>query len=1034
MNRRLQSILKVTAMACIAAAVAGCAASVQQSGTLAELDTVEADLDEIYLEDSLERAAESYRRYLAETEESELTPEAMRRLADLQLEREYGVIAPTSAPTSAAMQAPDTARRAATRDETTGVRVARSSETLESDSEFEARASERETLLSGEEEFVAALPPGEAVEVPSGPLEAIQTYKKILATYPNYEYIDQVYYQMTRAYEELGRTDEAVEVMERLIAEHPGSKYLDEVYFRRGEYFFVRKRYLDAEESYAAITRMGASSGYYELALYKLGWSLYKQEMYEDALHQYLAMLDHRATTGFDFDSIDPDDEEHRVTDTFRVISLSFSNLGDANVVNEYFAEYGHRSYADKIYENLGEFYFAKLRYEDAASVYKSFTGLNPKHRASPYFSMRVIDIYAEAGFPQLVVEAKKEFAATYAIDAGYWSAIDIAQSDEVVGFLKANLEDLANHYHALYQEDALEEQQPENFAEARRWYTQYIASFPQDGDTPPINYQLADLLLENGELLAAALEYERTAYDYAAHEQAAAAGYAAVYAHRQNLELADESAEPAVRQATVASSLRFADTFPDHEQAAVVLGAAADDLYGMQEFTAAIAAAQKLIARYPSADTGLVRSAWTVVAHSSIDIEAYPEAEQAYTNVLGLTNADDESRPAIVDGLAASIYKQGEQSLAAEDYRGAADHFLRIGDVAPGSAIRTAAEYDAAAALIQVADWGRASGVLEAFREEFPEHELNTEATKQLAYVYREDGQIERSAAEHERIAAEADDADLAREALLTAAELYDEVSSVDNAVRVYLAYVEAYPRPLDLAAESRTRLAEIFKETGRVERYFEQLGEIVALDASAGADRSDRSRYLAAMAALVLAERSYEYFTELALTLPFEESLEAKQGRMDEALGNFEALVDYEVAEVTAAATYYIAEIYFGFSLALLESERPGGLSASESLDYDMALEEEAYPFEDRGIEVHEANYELLVSGIYNKWVQKSLNKLAGLMPARYAKSEISGGFVGSLDVYAYRMPIAPEPVEPGTETDSEAEATAQLSEVAR
>ncbi|MDJ0938331.1 MAG: tetratricopeptide repeat protein [Woeseiaceae bacterium] len=1035
---------RLLALAVLLSALAACGVTpVEQSGTLAELDTMEPDIEEVYLEDSLERAAESYRRYLAETQESELTPEAMRRLADLQLEREYGVIGAPAAKTAerqpaerqpaerqaADMQAPEAARRQAATTKSAAANPA-AIESGESDTDFEARASERQALLTNDTDL-AALPPGETATIPAGPLEAIETYQKILATYPNYEYIDQVYYQMTRAYEELGRTDEAVEVMNRLLAEHPGSKYVDEVYFRRGEYFFVRKRFLDAEESYAAITAMGPSSNYYELALYKLGWSLYKQELYEDALHQYLAMLDYRADTGFDFDSIDPDDEEHRVTDTFRVISLAFSNLGDANVVNEYFAEYGHRSYADKIYNNLGEFYFEKLRYEDAASVYKSFIALNPRHKASPYFSMRVIDIYSEAGFPQLVVEAKKEFAGTYAIDAAYWSAIDINESAEVVGFLKTNLEDLANHYHALYQEPALVEEQPGHFAEARRWYGQYIDSFPEDEDTPPINYQLADLLLENGEFNAAALEYERTAYDYAPHEQNAEAGYAAVYAHRQNLEATDEAAQLPVRQAMVASSLRFADTYPDHEQAAVVLGAAADELYGMQDFLPAIAAAEKLIARYPETDPELVRAAWTVVAHSSIDIEAYPRAEEAYINVLALTGEDDESRADIVDGLAASIYKQGEQALDAEDYRAAADNFLRIKDVAPGSAIRTAAEYDAAAALIRLEDWTQASGVLEAFRQEFPEHELNAEATKQLAFVYREDGQTERAASEYERISAEADDPELAREALLTAAELYDEVSSVGNAIRVYLEYVEAYPRPLDYVMESRTRLAAIFRETGDDDRYFAQLDAIVATDADAGADRTDRSRFLAAKAALVLAEQHFEHFAALELTLPFEESLADKQARMDAALNAFEALVDYEVADVTAAATYYIAETYFGFSVALLESERPDGLSASQNLDYDMALEEEAYPFEERGIEVHEANYELLTkSAVYNEWVQKSLDKLAVLIPSRYAKNEISSGFLGSIDVYAYRMPIAPEPVEPGTET----EVTAQLSEGAK
>ena len=69
-----------------------CGSAPVQYGTLAELQTVEADLEEVRLEDGLERAAQSYRRYLAETSENERTPEAMRRLADLQIEQAYGVL------------------------------------------------------------------------------------------------------------------------------------------------------------------------------------------------------------------------------------------------------------------------------------------------------------------------------------------------------------------------------------------------------------------------------------------------------------------------------------------------------------------------------------------------------------------------------------------------------------------------------------------------------------------------------------------------------------------------------------------------------------------------------------------------------------------------------------------------------------------------------------------------------------------------------------------------------------------------------
>jgi tetratricopeptide (TPR) repeat protein len=1004
-----------------AAGLAACATTTQE-GTLAELSSVPADLDEVQLEDGLERAEQSYRRYLEETSESARTPEAMRRLADLQIEQEYGVIGGggviegsgvveiggvTGSSQIVEMAAPDTAapvKQAAMAAPATGP-----VEPTESELEFEERASQRQELLSGGANIDETLPIG-AEPVPAGPREAIETYKKILETYPNYERNDQVLYQMSRAYDEVGEPDEAMAVMDQLVARYPYSKYLDEVYFRRGEYYFVRKKYLDAEDAYGAIIRMGNTSSYYELALYKLGWALYKQEMYEEALHNYMAMLDYRLSIGYDFDEVDEENEEHRVADTFRVVSLSFSNLGGPEVVDEYFAENGQRSYADKIYGNLGEFYFSKLRYDDAASVYKSFIGLNPYHRVAPHFSMRIVEIYGEANFPQLVVESKKEFATRYALDAEYWTRFDVEESPEVVGLLKTNLTDLANHYHALYQEPAFADEQAASFAEASRWYGQFLYSFPADEDTPQINYQLADLLLENENFGEAARQYERTAYDYESHEQASAAGYAAIFAHRENLKVATGARTLEVKKETVASSLRFAETFQDHEQAPVVLGAAADDLYEMKDFHVAIDSAHKLITRYPKSEPDLRRSAWAVVAHSSIDLAEYPDAEYAYTRVLELTPADDESRAAVIDGLAAAIYKQGEQANLLEDYRAAAGHFLRIKELAPTSDIRTVAEYDAAAALMKLSDWAMASGVLEEFRTSHPEHELNTEATKQLAFIYREDGQTERSAAEHERISAEATDPELSREALLTAAELYDEVDVTDEAIRVYQQYVAEYPQPLDIAMETRRRLADIFKAELDYDRYYAQLHEIIDADSRAGPDRTDRSRYLAAKAALVFAEQSYERFAELRLVQPFEESLAEKQLRMDLAMAAFEGLVAYEVADVTAAATFYIAESYFEFSAALLNSERPAGLTEAEKVDYELVIEEEAYPFEERAIEVHQQNFELLAVGVYNPWVQESLDKLSVLMPGRYAKNEISGGFVGSIDTYAYRMPIAP------------------------
>jgi hypothetical protein len=58
-----------------------------------------------------------------------------------------------------------------------------------------------------------------------------------------------------------------------------------------------------------------------------------------------------------------------------------------------------------------------------------------------------------------------------------------------------------------------------------------------------------------------------------------------------------------------------------------------------------------------------------------------------------------------------------------------------------------------------------------------------------------------------------------------------------------------------------------------------------------------------------------------------------------------------------------------------------------------------------------------ELMRSGLYNAWVDRSLGKLAELMPARYAKGEISSGFMGSIHRYAYSTPASQLPPAPAT-----------------
>ena len=456
--------------------------------TLAGLRGAHVDIKEERIDGGLDKAMEGYQRFLQDTPgSSALKPEALRRLADLKIEKEYGLLPdggvarrrnPGSAPNS-----PETAGHPHAQPADPAVSVQH-----ESQADFEKRAG------ALEEE---GAPDSSNLER-RGAREAIALYQRLLTEYPHYEHNDQALYQMSRAYEELGQADLAMKVMERMVRDYPKCQYMDEVQFRRAEYFFTRKRYLDAEDAYQSVVNMGDRSYFYQLALYKLGWTFYKQELYDEALDRYIALLDYKVKTGYDFAQTKDKMEKKRIDDTFRVISLCFSNLGGPKTAAEYFAKHGAKSYEDGIYSNLGEFYFDKRRYADAVATYNAFVSQNPYHRKAPDFQMRVIDIDIAGGFPSLVIDAKKEFSRTYGLKAPYWKQYKPEDRPEVLSWLKTNLTDLAKHYHSLYQNKEEAKNKDRNFEEAMHWYREFLASFPPDPDSPAVNYLLADLLSEN--------------------------------------------------------------------------------------------------------------------------------------------------------------------------------------------------------------------------------------------------------------------------------------------------------------------------------------------------------------------------------------------------------------------------------------------------------------------------------------------------------------------------------------------------------
>jgi tetratricopeptide (TPR) repeat protein len=904
--------------------------------TIASLGKRPVKLDDTPLSSSEVQAISAYRSFLDTGDDSDSRPQAMRRIADLNLEREEMPQAVQAAPATGSLQSP------------------------------QAR-------------------------------ESIELYRNVLSLYPDRADNDSVLYQLARAYELDGQPQASLDTLAELVQRHPKSSYVQEVQFRRGEILFEQRDYHGAEQAYHAVIVSGADSPFYRQSLYKRGWCFFKLSMPEESLDAFMALLD-LALLDDVADSVQLDHlsraEREQVEDTLRVVSLNFSYGEGADGVAQYFDSHGARHYEYIIYDNLGRLYLQKERYNDAAQTFQAFVTQNPVHRLAPGFQMRVIETYQQGNFPTLVLESKKALVDQYNLQSEYWQHYSPQNNPQVLEFLKLAMTDLSRHYHALAQKD----KRPQDYQQAVHWYRVYLGSFREDAAAAQMNFLLAELLFESGNYQQAAREYEITAYDYADHENAAAAGYAAVLAYDKQEQQLTGSAQQAWHQQSIEHAIRFASTFPQHPQAMAVLTRSSEQLLASGDLARAVQIAQTVIDSGQASATQQ-RVAWTVQAHAFFEQQDYLQAEAAYQQVRQRMSRNDKEYTNINERLAASIYKQGESAQAAGETAAAVAHFQRVGTVTPTASIVATAEFDAAAGLLSLQQWSQAAVVLDRFRSEYPNDPRQDEVTRRLATAYLAEEQPLQAAREFERIGNGHEDPTLRREALWQAAELYTEADQPNAAVTAYQQYIRQFPQPVEQAIEARQHIATHYAALDNLAEQQRWLAEIIQADRQAGTQRSDRTRYLAARAQLALAEQAHEHYRRVQLVLPLQQSLARKKRLMESAVQQYEQAAGYQVAEVTTAATYQTAQIYAQLGVALLESQRPATLGGEALEQYNILLEEQAYPFEEQAIALHETNAQRIESGLYNAWVEKSLQQLARLVPARYAKLERGAPYVTAL-----------------------------------
>ena len=823
-------------------------------------------------------------------------------------------------------------------------------------------------------------------------LSSIEHYKTYLRTYAGHEKNDLIYYQLAKAYSLTGDIQNALNAMNKIVTDYPKSRHIDEVQFRRGEIFFVWQNYQQAEDAYKNIVLKHTQSPFYEKALYKLGWSQFKQSHYMKALETYVSLLDikekEEKINQYGIKNSVSKSEKDFIIDSLRVTSLSLSYLDGYKSIESLFSQKKNKIYEPLIYQQLGQLYTNKARYEDAANTYMEFTKKHPNNILSPDFHNLALQAYIDGGIKHKILNSKITYVKHYGINTLFWKQQKPADQNKIRPYLVQHIRDIGQHFHAL----ARKSKKTTDFRVAANWYQKYLIFFPKNQDSPYINFLLAESYYDARLYSAALTEYEKSAYQYPTHSKSAEAAYAALLTYNILIKSAKPIDKEKLKQQELASSIRFSNSFPTNKHAAAVTTKTAEKLLQVNNYQLASEFSKRIIDNKKIKKTDLRRTAWIVYAHAQFELKQYALAENAYKTAIRYFPKQQKNKQLIAqltDKLAASIYKQAELFKAKNENKTAAYHFLRIRQAAPASSIRATAEYDAATLYIQMKNWKTAIKILENFRRSFPKHKKYKQGiSSKLALSYTQTKKFDKAAKEIAILSKYAKTPEDRQQLLWDAAEMYDKANHKNKAINLYQQYIKKYKHPFNQMIEAYYRITKHYKNNYK--QRIKWLKKLIAAEKKGGKQRNDRSKYLAASAAFELAQPTIKRFKQVKLNIPLKKNLRIKKSRMKAAVKAYKTVLSYNIAEFSTASTYHMGEIYNHLAQSLMDSQRPKNLSSDELEQYDILLEEQAYPFEEKSISIHSANIKRTKQGIYDKWIKKSMNVLAKIQPVRYAKQE--------------------------------------------
>ncbi|HTM46593.1 MAG TPA: tetratricopeptide repeat protein [Polyangiaceae bacterium] len=870
-----------------------------------------------------------------------------------------------------------------------------------------------------------------------------QYIARVINKHPQYIDYDLALYMDGFLASEQGQFEESLRRFNQIIESFPNSRFIPDAHMVRAEAEFLKPTpdYQFAFQEYEAVLKY-KDSELHDIALFKSAWTLWRLGRNEEAAKRFLQVFRATAEANGEGTRRRAELDELQAEALRNLVSVFVEDEDNtADDMYGFLVKAGGEKFAGEIVHALADTLYDQAQYERGIEAYRLLLKLEPTSSEAYRYALAVASGHSTMGLWDELVKDYQQILAQYVRPPaaqkapGKASAWVQVQSVSVLAAaedtIRQQIYQDALALHAKAQADKISKIQ---FVQADRMYGVYLSRFADGPEAFDAQFNRAEINFYHlADGLAAAEAYLAAVRLRPKSPLAKGALYNALIALEivREGEFDDSKAKhetpketPTDKKLTEAMELYIA-SYPLDKEVPDLLFRQGQLYYDYGVYDPAVRQWGLLLEKYP--DSTHARGAGELILDSFNKSKDYTNIEtwaRRLRQAPAFQAPDAQAR--LVTLLVGAVFKQGEQFGNQGDHAKAATAYLRAASEFPTepraaqaainaeieakksadlTTLRAAAQIlidhhlnqpEAAQGLWIAATTHQSLGLFpeaadyhDLVVQKFPGSEHHKDAAYNAVLLRSAVGDRERANAAGDRYRRAYPRGDDADEVTFLMGKADEKAGAWDDAARLYESYAKS-ARSADGRIEALVRLAVVrlqLKDTRAANAALDRAQQNQHTYKSA---LSTQGKYFAAKGRYMQAEAILAEFEAIQIegdVAQLKERLKKKSALLKNSANAFLQTAEMGVAEWTTAALYQIGFTYETFSKALEQSPPPSNLTAEQTEQYKMQIDEFVVPIEERSLEAYESGWQkALELGIFNKWTAKMREALGRLNTEMY------------------------------------------------